>query len=140
MLLPSTRTWEPWICVWTLGPPAVMNFVISLVFSSEIPVTSVIAWRTWPLAAGWISPADSAFSGMAADRLLLQHLEGGLQPVLGGGGEPRSFLSCAERGLGGLEVEPLRDLAARLVDRVADLLHVDLGHDVERELVFRHAR
>ena len=36
------------------------------------------------------------------------------------------------RAVGALEVEAGRDLAARLVDRVAHLLHVDLGDDVER--------
>ena len=40
--------------------------------------------------------------------------------------------------LGVLEVEALGDLALRLVDGVADLLQVDLGDDVEGELVFRH--
>ena len=24
---------------------------------------TVTAWRTWPFAAGWTSPSDSAFSG-----------------------------------------------------------------------------
>ena len=36
-----------------------------------------------------------------------------------------------DRGAGVLEVEPVGDLAAGLVDGVADLLQVDLGHDVE---------
>ena len=33
--------------------------------------------------------------------------------------------------IGALEVEPGRGLAVGLVDGVADLLHVDLGDDVE---------
>ena len=45
-----------------------------------------------------------------------------------------------DTGLGVLEVEPLRDLALRLVDGVANLLQVHLGDDVEGELIFRHAR
>ena len=34
-------------------------------------------------------------------------------------------------GIGALEVEPVGRLAVGLVDGVADLLHVDLGDDVE---------
>jgi hypothetical protein len=41
-------------------------------------------------------------------------------------------LSEAQRRVGVLEVEPLMDLARGLVDGVADLLQVHLGHDVER--------
>ena len=43
-------------------------------------------------------------------------------------------------GLGPLEVEPRADLAPGLVERVGDLGHVDLGHDVEGELIFAMAR
>ena len=41
MLLPSTRTWSPWIWVWTLSPLDLTNFVIYFVFSSPIPVNTV---------------------------------------------------------------------------------------------------
>src|SRR5206468_4623456 len=75
---------------------------------------------------------------LALDGPFLQNLESGLQSVLGGGAELDRAGVLGDRGLGALEVEALGDLARGLVDRVADLLHVDFRDDVERELVLRH--
>ena len=68
---------------------------------------------------------------LSLDQLLLEHLVQRAQPVLGRGVEHELVLPELDRRLGVLEVEPGRRLAVGLVDRVADLLQVDLGHDVE---------
>ena len=141
MLLPSTRTWSPWIWVWTLAPLDFTNFVISFVFSSAMPghdgdgLPHVALRGRVDLALG-----ERLQRHVALDGLLLQDLQRGLQPVLGRGPELDRRVVLGDAGLGVLEVEPLRDLALRLVDGVANLLQVHLGDDVERELVFRHAR
>ena len=77
---------------------------------------------------------------VALHDLLFQDLERGLEPVLGRRPQLDRRVILGDAGLGVFEVEPLRDLALRLVDGVADLLQVHLGDDVEGGLVFRHAR
>src|SRR3954466_11568295 len=142
-----TRTWAPWICVWAFGTACRTNFEISLAFSSEMPVTSFTVWRTQPLAARSAPARRRALGGrldrarlqrlerkLPADRLLLEHLIGRLQPIFGSRGHLDRLVLQLERGVRVLEVEALVDLAAGLVDRVADLLHVDLGDDVEAGL------
>ena len=57
------------------------------------------------------------------------------QPVLGGRTQNEFGLGEVDLGFGPFEVESGPGLAVGLIDRVADLLHVNLGHDVER----RHA-
>ncbi len=64
MLLPSTLTCAPWICVWAFGTAWRTNLEISLVFSSLIPVTIVIVWRAVPLAASSIGPACRDLTGI----------------------------------------------------------------------------
>src|SRR5204862_7183547 len=51
---------------------------------------------------------------------------------------PHRLAGPLDRGPDVLEVEPLRDLLGGLVQRVVDLLVVDLAHDVERRV--SHAR
>ena len=68
---------------------------------------------------------------LALHHLLLEHLPQRLQARLGLGVDLDGLLLELDRRVGALEVEPLRDLARGLVDRVANLLHVELGDDVE---------
>ena len=139
MLLPSTRTCAPWIWVWIFGTAWRTNFEISLVFSSLMPVTIVTVCRAVPLAASSIGPACSALSGMfrfTARSCSTCHAR--LEAVFGGGVQLDRALAERDRRVGALEVEPLGELAPGLVDGVADLLQVDLAHDVEGELVFGH--
>src|SRR5205823_9524372 len=68
---------------------------------------------------------------LAPDHLLLEHLRGRLQAFLRRRLELDRVvleLDCAFRSL---EIEARRELALRLVDRVADLLHVDFRYHVE---------
>src|SRR5205085_1837139 len=72
---------------------------------------------------------------IALDQLLLEHLDDRLRALVGVRGDLDRVGATAGHGRAGvLEVEPLRDLAARLVDRVVDLLVVDLADDVERRV------
>src|SRR5262249_45711543 len=71
---------------------------------------------------------------LAPDGLLLEDLVGRLQAILGRRVHLDLVFGEAERRVGVLEVEALVDLAGRLVDGVADLLQIHLGHDVETGL------
>ena len=88
MDLLETRTWQPWIWVWTLGTAWRTNFEISLAFSSVMPVTSLIVLADGALG-GRLDRAglERLERDLAADRLLLEHLIGGLQAILGAGGQ-----------------------------------------------------
>src|ERR1700753_260477 len=71
----------------------------------------------------------------ALDQLVLEHVQDrvgallavgpDLHPLLPGPGDRRADVA---------EVEPLADFLSRLVQRVVDLLPVELGHDVERRI------
>src|SRR5919112_1300650 len=65
-------------------------------------------------------------------QLVLEHVEGGQGPLVGLGDDHHVLARPGQRGAGVLEVEALRQLLSCLVDRVVDLLAVDLGDDVER--------
>src|ERR671912_917032 len=65
-------------------------------------------------------------------QLVLEHVEGGQRPLIGLGQDHHLLARPGERGTGVLEVEALRQFLSCLVDRVVDLLAVDLGDDVER--------
>src|SRR5439155_21927200 len=54
-----------------------------------------------------------------------------LQPLLGAGVERDLGVRQVDGAVAPLEVEPVGDLPARLVEGVAHLLHADLGHHVE---------
>jgi hypothetical protein len=75
---------------------------------------------------------------LAPHGLLLEHLDGRLEPVLRRGADLDQLVVLADARSGVLEVEPLRDLAPGLVDGVRDLGHRDLGDDVEREVLLGH--
>jgi hypothetical protein len=72
---------------------------------------------------------------VALDQLVLEHVEDGRGPVVRVRRDLHTVLAGAlDGGPGVLEVEPLADLALRLVDRVVDLLLVELADDVERRV------
>src|SRR5215510_5579723 len=76
----------------------------------------------------------------ALDQLALEHVEDRERPVLGVRAHLDAVLALPlDRRAGVLEVEPLRDLAGGLVERVVDLLPVDLAHDVERRVAGHRA-
>src|SRR6202012_1134191 len=71
----------------------------------------------------------------ALDQLVLEHVEDGVGPLLAVGPDlPPLLPGPGNRGADVAEIEPLADLLARLVQRVVDLLPVELGHDVERRI------
>src|SRR3954452_13061050 len=68
----------------------------------------------------------------AFDQLLLEDVEGGGDPLLRVGLQGHALLTGPRDGrVGAAEVETLRELLARLVQGVVDLLAVDLADDVE---------
>src|SRR4051794_37699234 len=67
------------------------------------------------------------------DQLLLEHVERRGGPLLGLGGDGHPVLArFGNAGARAPEVEPGAELLLRLVERVVDLLTVDLADDVER--------
>ena len=93
----------------------------------------VTVWRTVPLVASSTFPNESAFnetwrrtsfSSSTCVRALSRGVALGV--------ELDRLLAEVDRGTGVLEIEARTDLTPRLVDRVADLLHVELGDHVER--------
>src|SRR5690606_8260016 len=74
------------------------------------------------------------------DQLRLEDIEYGVYPLLAVGLDLDALLSRpADRSAGALEVEPVPDLLDRLVQRVVDLLPVDLADDVETRIGHRCA-
>src|SRR5258705_11610635 len=70
---------------------------------------------------------------VAANELLLEHVDGRLRALLGGGGDDDGLLALPGDGrVGAAEVEAGGQLLGRLVQRVVDLLAVNLADDVER--------
>src|SRR5918993_5893850 len=68
---------------------------------------------------------------LAAGEPLLQHFAQGGEPVFAHAVKGDLAIAELDRAVRALEVEPVGHLARRLVDGVAHLLHVYLGHDVE---------
>src|SRR5919109_3110262 len=68
----------------------------------------------------------------APHQLLLEDVQGGKGPLVGLGDDHHLVARPGDRGAGVLEVEALAQLLPGLVQRVVDLLAVDLGDDVER--------
>src|SRR4029079_18276302 len=67
----------------------------------------------------------------ALDETLLEQRADGLGPILADGADRDDQVVLLDRGVRVLEVEPGGELALGLVDRVAHLLAIDLGDDVE---------
>ena len=86
------------------------------------------------LAAGLrFAGVEGLHGDVAADQLLLEDVDGGLDALLGGADQLDGLLALpGDGGVGAAEVEPGAQLLGRLVQRVVDLLAVDLAHDVER--------
>src|SRR6266508_901479 len=67
----------------------------------------------------------------AAHQLLLEDVQGGERPLVGLGDDHHRLARPVDRGPGVLEVEALGQLFLGLVQRVVDLLPVDMGDHVE---------
>ena len=77
---------------------------------------------------------------LAADELLLEDLIERPEAVFGRGAQDQLGVAQFDLGVGPFEVEPGSRLAVGLIDRIADLLHVHLGHDVERRHGGHHSQ
>src|SRR5207245_2398664 len=77
---------------------------------------------------------------LAPHELLPQDLTGRLETILGARAHLDQIVIEGDRGVRSLEVEPSGNLANSLVDRVSNLLWVELRNDVEGELVLCHRR
>ena len=114
LFLPVTRTWSPWIWLWTLTVRALdeLHELLGLLLGDPdvhvdgLPV-GALRGRLDRARRGGPSGEISRFTAFS-----LQDLERGLQPVLGRGAELDQLVVLADRGAGVLEVEPLGDLAA----------------------------
>jgi len=86
------------------------------------------------LAAGLrIACVEGLHRDVAADQLLLEHVDGGLHPLFGGADDLDDLLALPGDGrVGAAEVESGGQLLGGLVQRVVDLLAVNLADDVER--------
>ncbi|QCU77413.1 hypothetical protein E7744_03660 [Citricoccus sp. SGAir0253] len=71
---------------------------------------------------------------VALDELGLEHVQHRLHALLGGGLHQDPLAAEVDLGAHALEVVALRDLLLGLVQRVADLLLVDLADHVERRI------
>ena len=84
-------------------------------------------------------PRDSLEVDAALDELGAQHLDNLLGDKVGRGVDRKELVALRklDRGAGILKVIALGNLARGLLEGVVDLLHVDLGHDVEAG-IFSH--
>ena len=115
-----------------LGPCSLISLLISRALSEEMPTLIVATWRTVFWVASSTSPYSRPFSDtLALDQLLLDHQAQRGQAVLAGRAQREHEIGLLDRRVGVLEVEAGADLPLRLVDGVAHLLAVDLGHDIE---------
>src|SRR5947207_1425187 len=78
-----------------------------------------------------VAPLERLQRHLPPSELLAQDFGEGAHLVIVGGEEMDRRVLAAQLRLLALEVEPLRDLAQRLLDRVVDLLQVDAAYDVE---------
>ena len=112
-----------------------MSLVIVFAMSSDRPVAQLDLLADLVAAGGLhLAPVEDLERQAAADRLRLDQVldRGRPELVVGQEGEPLLLLDQVHRDA--LEVEPLRALAANLVEGVAQLLGVELADDVERDL------
>src|SRR5688500_15724214 len=79
-----------------------------------------------------LAPIEDLEGEAAAHRLGLEPALGGAGTVLVVGGQDDRVLVELERDLAALEIVPGRDLATGLVERVDQLLLVEVAHHVER--------
>src|SRR5256885_1924482 len=86
------------------------------------------------LAAGLrLADVEGLHGDVAPDQLLLEDVDGGLDALLGGGGDGDRLLALPRDGrVGAAEIEAGGQLLGGLVQCVVDLLAVDLADDVER--------
>ena len=131
-LLPDTRTASPWICDLTFGNSSRISLVIFLATSSDSPRRRPICWRTLLPPAGSTLPQSKILS----DRLRRMAFDS--MRSLTAAARCSSSVSRTSSSLDWVSstVTPLKsnrgpDLAADLVERVAQLLLVEIADDVE---------
>src|SRR6201995_5612583 len=86
------------------------------------------------LASSWLMPSLRLIASRYSlpDQLVLEHVEDGVGPLFAVGPDLHPLLpGPGDRGAHVAEVEAVADLLARLVQRVVDLLPVELGDDIE---------
>ena len=109
-----------------------MSFVIRLATSSVRPRRSLISWRTLLPPGGLdLAPVEDLERQVAPDRLGLDEVLDRRRPVLVVGHEDDLVLGLGQVDRHALEVVALSDLAPDLVERVAQLLFVEVADDVE---------
>ena len=135
LLLPETRTASPWICDLTLGNSSRMSLVIRLASSSGRPRRSLISWRTLLPPAGSTLPQSKILSDRLR-RIAFDSMRSLTAAARYSSSVTRtsSSLACVEVDRHALEVVALPDLAPDLVERVAQLLFVEVADDVERDV------
>ena len=132
--LPETRSCSPWVWEETpLRPRSLMNLLSRLAWSDEMParMAIVLAGRAL-LGLLDLAGLEGLQRDLALDQLLVEHLVERPQAVLGGGAQHELVVAELDGRVGVLEVEAGGRLPVGLVDRVADLLHVDFRDDVKR--------
>ena len=135
LLLPETRTASPWICDLTLGNSSRMSLVIRLAISSVRPRRRAICWRTLLPPAGSTLPQSKILSDRLR-RIALDSMRSLMAAARCSSSVTRtsSSLACVEVDRHALEVVALADLAPDLVERVAQLLLIEVADDVERDI------
>ena len=135
LLLPETRTASPWICDLTFGNSSRMSLVMPLgdLVGQAAPQLDLLADL---VAAGRLdlAPVEDLERQVAPDRLRLDEVLDRGGPVLVVGDEDELVLRLRQVDRDALEVVALADLAPDLVERVAQLLLVEVAHDVERDI------
>ena len=132
LLLPDTRTASPWICDLTFGNSSRISFVIFLATSSGRPRRSPIRWRTLLPPAGSTLPQSKILSDRLR-RIALDSMRSLTAAARCSSSVSEDELVLALRQVDGdaLEVEARADLATDLVERVAQLLLVEVADDIE---------
>ena len=131
-LLPETRTASPWICDFTFGNSSRMSLVIFLADVLGQPATQADPLPDL-VAAGLLdlAPVEDLERQAPPDRLGLDQVLDRRGAMLVVRDQDELVLGLGQVDGHALEVEPGADLAPDLVERVAQLLLVEVADDVE---------
>ena len=135
LLLPDTRSASPWIEGLTFGNSSRISLLSFLASSSDRPRRSPISWRTLFPPDGSIFPQSKILS----ERFRLTAFDSirsrtDLRPELVVGQQGQRIPGLGQLDGCALEVEALSHLPPDLVERVAQLLLVEVAHHVERDV------
>ena len=129
-----TRTSSPWIWVLTCLGSLVADELGDLLGVLAADALLERAGDLVGLAGGLrLAGVEGLHRDVAADQLLLEDVDGGLDALLGGRRQLDGLVALPrDLGVGAAEVEAGGQLLGGLVERVVDLLPIDLADDVER--------